>query len=777
MAPNTRLDSMAARQRSGSTGTHKAAEGPPGQSNVRVRPGANAEEEKALPFQAAPGAEDAPMLGDNNADATDYMYRRKGTRRIPKPGGGVMGDRPALDRLSGSDRMPAVPPPPPPQPMAANLPPLASNVPPPRAPQLPSQKNAPPPPPPASRPNSLAGVRAEDLLGEEYRPMLEQMYKRQNQVAAERARTDEAPRPPGRPPSNQLPQPGYRPPSNQVPMSPGEGRTRIATNQFQQPPGARRPTAPIPPIPVVQTGSAPAIEPLPPLSAPPAPQQRQIRTPSGGWSSPPPASSGARIIPPRQPTPAELQPKAQDSSRLAFVNAERREVPRPPLPPAQDMLAPQGDFLQGPGRPAQQNVVQTPQPVKPPADDLGYDRPVDFGVSSDSAETVITTGRGPVGALPPKVITDSVTDQAPPPGSEHIVEEEDSVAGLDLREVAGEASEADGVESARDSAAHEEVEQRTGYLLWLQGVITVEEVEDSLTAPGEPEQTPEISALLSESGFADQRALYRFLARHETLAAVDLDLVKPTDKALALLRPAVARAYRVIPLSVIGKILLIAVSMPFEPKHLLEIRSLTGRKVKLFVAPSEAIDEALKKYYPGGPRGISGPHAAVAAEGAAAQGEKLEKSYDPTVSGEDSGLYAPQAGPAEDAQQQAGVQLEEAGQGEASIPLGMKTSTGMDVSDLDESTLGENNEAPPEGGENAEAPAEAGAEGESPAESESSSSEEDPYAEVADAAGAAGDAEMMKAAKSGDSELRLDGDSAKTAPPPTSSAEDDPFRE
>lgn len=225
-----------------------------------------------------------------------------------------------------------------------------------------------------------------------------------------------------------------------------------------------------------------------------------------------------------------------------------------------------------------------------------------------------------------------------------------------------------------------------------------------------PRRREDVMALLNNSGFTGQESLYRFLARHESVAPVDLAVTVPTEAALGTLRPAVARAYRVIPLAVLGKILLVAASMPFEPQRLLELRSLTGRKIKVFVTSAEEIDASLKKFYPGGPRAGSGRQAAVADRPAtgevpkpAAPGGTLEQGYDPTVNGEDSGLYVSVTGPkkASIPEDVALESAEDADRGQTtpvststdfsptdSTQVGRDRSEAADSGDLDESSLG-----------------------------------------------------------------------------------------
>jgi hypothetical protein len=558
---NTRLDSMGGgatksarnrnlfggigREKTGQTDIMPAAPG--GQSAAAQRPALRKPGQKT-------GSVD---LGASASEVDGMIARRKGTRRIPKAGGGIEGDAPPLESM-GSGRRPAVDPGPR---TRDDLPPVV-NIP------IPPTRQQPKAPPPDSRArgNTLAGVSAEDLLGDEGRQLLENMRRREQQ-----------------------------------------------TGQQQRP------------------------------------------------------------QPPRQQPNQALPPRTQDSSRQAFQSAEySAELEQPAT---DDELRPQGSFLSGPTRQIQRDVAQTPMPAPqyeegytqspPPPDDLGYERPVDFGEGGQAA------------------------------AEEEVYEEEYIEGGTEEEPV------------ARDSVAHDEMEQRAGYLLWLQGVITREEVEDALTGAeeiGEP-----VRDLLANSAFADQVTLYRFLARHESLAPVDLEVVQPTDRALASLRPAIARAYRVIPIDKIGELLLVAAAFPFDPKRLLELRRLTASKVKLFVVTEEEIEIALMKYYPGGaasaatlrspkPPGIETPatdteNARDHASSVTGEGEALEHKYDPTLSGEDSGLYAPMDDPERSREEEERRPPSDVGMSELDDDSEYEGGpeegpSAADAGDLDESTLG-----------------------------------------------------------------------------------------
>lgn len=428
-------------------------------------------------------------MGMSDAQFNQMIVRRKHTRRIPKKGGGLAGEGPALDSMSDSGRSPAVPPP-----HRAERPTSNSEIPP--VVNMPvRQANIPPvnrgaPPEPGNRGNTLAGVSAEDLLGDEGRRMIEEMRQR-------------------------------------------------------------------------ETNPQPAILPV---------EDRDTR----------------KV--PQQPT----NPDGSLAPVDGFLEGPTRMMQRSDVAPAQPAPPPQPV-------PSQQPNLSEP----PPPDDLGYDRDVDFGDAPAGATEVADTGDD---------IDFSVPDEGEPAVSE----------------------------------AQDEMELRAGYLLWLQGVITEEEIIDSVQdSEGVSEA---IVDLIEHTGFVDHHALYRFLARHEGLAPVDLQAIEPNDEALAALRPSIARAYRVVPIAKLNKILLLAASFPFEPQRMLELRSLTACKVKLYIAPDDDIEDALQKYYPSAKQTKALEKTADADDGddqesneneITGHGEKLAEEYDPTMSGEDSGLYAP----------------------------------------------------------------------------------------------------------------------------------------
>jgi hypothetical protein len=272
-----------------------------------------------------------------------------------------------------------------------------------------------------------------------------------------------------------------------------------------------------------------------------------------------------------------LAPKMHDSSLVAFQSAEYNEKEAIAEDEADTGLSPESSPGGYPRSPSQLDYGM------PPNDDLGYEQSVSYGSEH---------------------------------GTGHVA-------------------------SDRIMAVHEEMEQRVGYMLWLQGAITKEEVEEALAgADGYSESARE---LLEGSSFADQSALYGFLAQRESLALADMEKLRPSERALAVLPPAMARSFRVIPLERIGEILLLAATWPFDPKRMLELRRLTSSKIKLFIVTDAEMDAALAQYYPpAGPptqRSPAVPSDSNLASAVTDDGNDLEQDYDPTLGGGESGLY------------------------------------------------------------------------------------------------------------------------------------------
>ncbi len=141
------------------------------------------------------------------------------------------------------------------------------------------------------------------------------------------------------------------------------------------------------------------------------------------------------------------------------------------------------------------------------------------------------------------------------------------------------------------------LQEDLGRLFWLQGVITAEEMKDSIEKAASDERRPEVLALLQDSGFVPAENLFSFLAERESLASLDFREVQPSEHALAEVQATIAKAFQVLPIAILADILLVAVSMPFEPEHLFELRQFTGKKIKLLIAPSHQLNQAIEFYY------------------------------------------------------------------------------------------------------------------------------------------------------------------------------------
>jgi len=129
--------------------------------------------------------------------------------------------------------------------------------------------------------------------------------------------------------------------------------------------------------------------------------------------------------------------------------------------------------------------------------------------------------------------------------------------------------------------AIDESRVRMGDLLVQTGVVTREAVEDAAaTKDGQ-----RLGALLVERGLVGEREVTRALSEQLHVPVVDLRDVRPEEIATALLDPADAHRYDMLPLLFIDGALTVAVADPLDAGLLAVLRSLPVDEVRLALGP------------------------------------------------------------------------------------------------------------------------------------------------------------------------------------------------
>lgn len=106
-----------------------------------------------------------------------------------------------------------------------------------------------------------------------------------------------------------------------------------------------------------------------------------------------------------------------------------------------------------------------------------------------------------------------------------------------------------------------------------------------------------ITRVLVDSGHVSSSHLLRLLSEQVGMEPIELKGRVPDPKALALINPASARLYRVLPLKLIGNTLDIALADPFNPLVLDDLRFMLGTDIRGYIADEIELQDALDKYY------------------------------------------------------------------------------------------------------------------------------------------------------------------------------------
>ncbi len=146
---------------------------------------------------------------------------------------------------------------------------------------------------------------------------------------------------------------------------------------------------------------------------------------------------------------------------------------------------------------------------------------------------------------------------------------------------------------------------RMGDLLVQTGVVTREAVEDAAaTKDGQ-----RLGALLIERGLVGEREVTRALSEQLHVPVVDLRDVRPEEIATALLDPADAHRYDMLPLLFIDGALTVAVADPLDAALLAVLRSLPVAEVRLALGPPTLLRNRVNQTYPA----LSAVHTDIAA--------------------------------------------------------------------------------------------------------------------------------------------------------------------
>jgi type IV pilus assembly protein PilB len=106
-----------------------------------------------------------------------------------------------------------------------------------------------------------------------------------------------------------------------------------------------------------------------------------------------------------------------------------------------------------------------------------------------------------------------------------------------------------------------------------------------------------IEQALVDSGFVDERGFYQVIADALGTDLVDLPEDEIAPEILRLIPAGLARLHRALPVAMSDHTLSVALVDPLDPRAAEDLRFALGKDVHVVVAPSEQVEDRIKRYY------------------------------------------------------------------------------------------------------------------------------------------------------------------------------------
>ncbi len=154
---------------------------------------------------------------------------------------------------------------------------------------------------------------------------------------------------------------------------------------------------------------------------------------------------------------------------------------------------------------------------------------------------------------------------------------------------------------------------RIGDLLVQQGLISPEQLRDALRTQGQ--KGGKLGSILVELGYISAKNLLEFLGKQHGVPGADLFQVTACKDFTSVVPRRIISKYRVLPLSVEGSTIQLAMENPNDFAAIHEVEFLTGRRVQPVVVASYQMDLALKCIEEKGGHSFSGADMQEALQG------------------------------------------------------------------------------------------------------------------------------------------------------------------
>ena len=136
---------------------------------------------------------------------------------------------------------------------------------------------------------------------------------------------------------------------------------------------------------------------------------------------------------------------------------------------------------------------------------------------------------------------------------------------------------------------------KLGQLLLNSGLITKTQLETALEK--QTKEGERLGYLLVNLDAISEGDLNKFLARQQSIDSIDLDSINVDPEVIDLISPDIARRYHVVPISVDGRNLTVAMTDPNNLFAIDDLRFSLGMDIEAKICASSMIKRALSKYY------------------------------------------------------------------------------------------------------------------------------------------------------------------------------------
>ena len=126
-------------------------------------------------------------------------------------------------------------------------------------------------------------------------------------------------------------------------------------------------------------------------------------------------------------------------------------------------------------------------------------------------------------------------------------------------------------------------------------IITNEQLQKALEV--QDKDGGRLGQILVKLGFISEKDLIACLSRHLNIPPINLSRYKVTSEVLKIIPERVARHYQLIPVSLVGKTLTVAMADPLNIFAMDDIKVMTGYNIDPIITTGEEILEAISKYY------------------------------------------------------------------------------------------------------------------------------------------------------------------------------------